>query len=343
MGNSSSSQQYSSQYPCSHPSHRPQQYSSQYPSSHPSRPPLQAQPTHKFRAILDQYTSLEQVQQALRRNGLESSNLILAVDFTKSNEWTGKHSFGGRSLHALGNFMNPYEEAMSVIAKTLSAFDDDKLIPVYGFGDGSTHDQSVFSFNPGDVPCQGLEQVLYRYRQLVPHVQLSGPTSFGPAIRKAMNIVQQSGYQYHILVIIADGQVTRGVDVPYGQLSMQEAETVEAIVAASQMPLSIIIVGVGDGPWDQMKAFDDMIPARRFDNLQFVNFTDIARKIAGDPQKREAAFALSALMEIPDQYRIIQRERSRFKGCGGEQLVRLSTRTCTDPTLLPSLGSARCQ
>jgi len=30
-----------------------------------------------------------QVAAALRQQGLESSNLILGIDFTKSNEWTG--------------------------------------------------------------------------------------------------------------------------------------------------------------------------------------------------------------------------------------------------------------
>ncbi len=34
-----------------------------------------------------------QVQQALSQAGLESSNLIVGIDFTKSNEWTGLKLF----------------------------------------------------------------------------------------------------------------------------------------------------------------------------------------------------------------------------------------------------------
>ncbi|KAK9926769.1 hypothetical protein M0R45_023982 [Rubus argutus] len=257
----------------------------------------------KYSKIDDNYNSLEQVTDALARAGLESSNLIVGIDFTKSNEWTGARSFHRKSLHHIGEEQNPYEQAISIIGKTLSSFDEDNMIPCYGFGDASTHDQEVFSFYPDEnTYCNGFEEVLRRYRELVPQLRLAGPTSFAPIIEMAITIVEQSGGQYHVLVIIADGQVTRSVDTDRGQLSPQEKKTVEAIVKASEYPLSIIVVGVGDGPWDMMKEFDDNIPARAFDNFQFVNFTEIMSKNM-DRSRKEAEFALAALMEIPSQYK----------------------------------------
>lgn len=116
---------------------------------------------------------------------------------------SGARSFNRRSLHHIGNGLNPYEQAISIIGKSLSAFDDDNLIPCYGFGDGTsielfsmpccylsmienyndyllqsfsatTHDQDVFSFNPDERFCHGFEEVLARYREIVPTLRLAG-------------------------------------------------------------------------------------------------------------------------------------------------------------------------
>ncbi|KAK8472613.1 hypothetical protein PHAVU_002G258600 [Phaseolus vulgaris] len=209
----------------------------------------------RFSRIADDYNSLDEVTSALSHAGLESSNLIVGIDFTKSNEWTA-----------------------------------------------STHDQDVFSFHSDESFCNGFEEVLSRYRDIIPCLRLAGPTSFAPIIEMAMTIVEQSGGQYHVLLIIADGQVTRSVDTQHGKLSPQELKTIDAIVKASEYPLSVVLVGVGDGPWEMMREFDDNIPARAFDNFQFVNFTEIMSRSV-DSKRKETDFALSALMEIPAQYK----------------------------------------
>ncbi|KAJ4772344.1 copine family protein [Rhynchospora pubera] len=258
----------------------------------------------RYSLIQDSYDSMEQVTTELAKAGLESSNLIIGIDFTKSNEWTGKNSFDGLSLHNIGDFLNPYEKAITIIGETMSKFDDDNLIPCFGFGDSSTHDRDVFSFYHDQRPCIGTAEALKRYRELVPHIRLAGPTSFAPIIEMAMTVVESTGGQYHVLLIIADGQITRSADTTNGQLSPQERMTINAIVKASEFPLSIVLVGVGDGPWDMMKKFDDNIPARSFDNFQFVNFTEIMSKRITQPVK-EAEFALAALMEVPSQYKAI--------------------------------------
>eukprot|EP00958_Prasinococcus_capsulatus_P007316 scaffold685_cov324-Prasinococcus_capsulatus_cf.AAC.2 len=182
-----------------------------------------AQSGDEFFPIRDKYKSVRQVSDAIRQAGVESCNLIIAVDFTKSNEWAGQRSFHNLSLHDVSaEVPNPYEQAIGIVGKTLRSMDEDGLIPCFGFGDASTHDRHVFSFNPDHAPCQSLEHALARYREIAPFVKLAGPTSFAPAVEMAASLVQRSGNNFHILLLIADGQVTRSADTDDGRLSAQE-------------------------------------------------------------------------------------------------------------------------
>jgi E3 ubiquitin-protein ligase RGLG len=255
----------------------------------------------------DDYKSLDAVVSALRKAGLEASQLIIGVDFTKSNTWQGTKTFGGRCLHDIvPGHLNHYETAISAIGQSLAHFDDDNQIPTYGFGCLSTQNHSVFAFNRDeksniDLTCHGVSQVLSRYREishdLVTNRKLSGGTSFVPMINKAIEITKTLG-SYHILIILADGTMD---DI---------AEIEKAIVRASDYPLSIIVIGVGDGEcpdlgerWPTMKKFDDSITGRKFDNLQFVDFVQVMKQGAGDINY----FALHSLMEIPAQYKFIKK------------------------------------
>jgi hypothetical protein len=164
------------------------------------------------------------------------------------------------------------------------------LIPTFGFGDATTGDKSVFPFFPDARPCNGFEEVFTRYNEITPQIPLAGPTNFAPIIHEAIRQVKNSK-SYHILVIIADGQVTN------------EKETSHAIVEASKYPLSIVVVGVGDGPWELMEHYDDSLPYRQFDNFQFVDFNRVLKL---NQNKPEIGFATAALMEIPDQFKCIR-------------------------------------
>ncbi len=246
----------------------------------------------KWRPNPDEYKNLEQVEEALRKRGLESCNLAIAIDYTKSNEWQGWKSFGAKNLHYISediNEMNPYEQVIRIIYRTLERYDDDKLIPVIGFGDINTGDRSVVSLKANNQPCTGLDDVLYSYAEFSRKVTMSGPTNLAPTIEYAINIVKRTG-QYHILLIITDGNVDK------------VQETREAVIKASNYPISIVIVGVGDGPFDEMELLDDGLSERRFDNLQFVEWN----KIIDGKKHPDAAFAVTALQEIPAQLAAIK-------------------------------------
>jgi hypothetical protein len=93
-------QQYRQQSPLPPPPAASSSYS-QAPSGYSHAPPPRSSGkrlSRKYSLITDQFTNVEQVQQALGQAGLESSNLIVGIDFTKSNEWTGVTHFLYTSL-----------------------------------------------------------------------------------------------------------------------------------------------------------------------------------------------------------------------------------------------------
>eukprot|EP00439_Symbiodinium_sp_Y106_P023032 s6137_g2.t2 len=238
-----------------------------------------------------------QLMDALKKEGMETCNLILGIDFTRSNLTQGKETFHNLSLHALGSphGPNPYQRSIDIVMKTLAPmFDEDGLVPAFIFGDVSTKDRAVRPLVSGHDSIL-VDEILPAYNKAVEKLGvggygLSGPTSFAPLIYKAIEVVSQNGNEQHILLILADGAVTDD--------ACCEA-TRQALVLASDYPLSIVMIGVGDGPWDVMKEFDDALPSR------FVPFAKFQALLeSGRPRQcrlAEAAFALCALQEVPAQ------------------------------------------
>lgn len=60
--------------------------------------------------IGDEFSTLEEVNEAVEKVGLVRSQLIFGIDYTISNLETGKYSFNGLSLHHIEEgILNPYQ------------------------------------------------------------------------------------------------------------------------------------------------------------------------------------------------------------------------------------------
>ncbi|KAH0786371.1 Copine family protein [Histomonas meleagridis] len=222
-------------------------------------------------------------------------NLITAIDFTASN----RDPRDPHSLHYIspnGDSINQYERCIRGVGEVLCPYDTDQLFPVLGFGakiGGRINHCFPLTFND-QAPCvRGLDGILDVYRNALTQVQLSGPTLFAPIIRYASQLSVQSFQQdrtYTILTIITDGIINDMED------------TIDAIVDAGRIPLSIIIVGVGNADFTAMDVLDaddtPLVSRSGFkmvrDLVQFVPFNKFVNQ-------HYSVLAAAVLEEVPRQ------------------------------------------
>ncbi|XP_055088830.1 copine-7 isoform X1 [Symphalangus syndactylus] len=205
-------------------------------------------------------------------------HFTVAIDFTASNG----DPRNSCSLHYINPYQpNEYLKALVSVGEICQDYDSDKRFSALGFGARIppkyevSHDFAI-NFNPEDDECEGIQGVVEAYQNCLPRVQLYGPTNVAPIISKVARVAaaeESSGEasQYYILLILTDGVVT------------DMADTREAIVRASRLPMSIIIVGVGNADFTDMQVLDgdDGVlrsprgePALR-DIVQFVPFREL--------------------------------------------------------------------
>ncbi|XP_067010459.1 copine-8 [Anabrus simplex] len=225
-------------------------------------------------------------------------NCTIAIDFTASNG----DPQAPNSLHYIHSHIpNQYEQALTAVGEIIQDYDSDKLFPVLGFGarlppDGRVSHEFFVNMHPDNPYCNGIAGVVEAYRNCIRQIQLYGPTNFSPIINHVAKFAQayQDGSQYFILLIITDGVITDMV------------QTKQAIIRASSLPMSIIIVGVGNADFEAMNELDaDTVPLSHNgvqavrDIVQFVPFRNFQR--LNDVNQAKAYLAKEVLMEIPDQ------------------------------------------
>uniref|UniRef100_A0A8C1VME7 C2 domain-containing protein n=1 Tax=Cyprinus carpio TaxID=7962 RepID=A0A8C1VME7_CYPCA len=211
----------------------------------------------------------------------------VAIDFTASNG----DPRNSCSLHYIHPYQpNEYLKALVAVGEICQDYDSDKMFPAFGFGSiPSNSSRSTF------LNFAGIQGVVEAYQNCLPKIQLYGPTNIAPIIQKVANFASEEMHtkeamQYFILLILTDGVIT------------DMADTREAIVHASHLPMSVIIVGVGSADFTDMEMLDgdDGIlrspkgePVLR-DIVQFVPFRNFKHA-------SPAALAKSVLAEVPNQ------------------------------------------
>ncbi|XP_010921847.1 protein BONZAI 3 isoform X1 [Elaeis guineensis] len=245
-----------------------------------------------------QYSFLDYIS-----NGFEL-NFMVAIDFTASNG----NPRSPDSLHYIdpSGRLNSYQQAIVGVGEVLQFYDTDKRFPAWGFG-GRMSDGSVshcFNLNGSLDECEvvGVEGIMSSYAMALHNVILAGPTLFGPVINKAAAIASKSlSYshnKYFVLLIITDGVITDAV------------ETKDAIVKASDLPLSILIVGVGGADFKQMEILDADDGKRLESSTGRIATRDIVQFVPmWEMQGRQISIVQSLLEELPGQFLTYVRSR----------------------------------
>ncbi|RVX19050.1 Protein BONZAI 3 [Vitis vinifera] len=237
-------------------------------------------------------------------------NFMVAVDFTavlfcpasNGNPRTPD------SLHYIdpsGQF-NAYQQAIMEVGEVIQFYDSDKRFPAWGFG-GRTIDGTIshcFNLNgsASGVEVEGVQGIMAAYASALNHVALAGPTLFGQVINNAAEIAGQSlsysSCKYFVLLIITDGVLT----------DLQE--TKDALVRASDLPLSILIVGVGGADFKQMEILDADDGRRLESSTGRVATRDIVQFVPMREVRGGQTSVVQALLEeLPGQFLTYMRSR----------------------------------
>ena len=133
-----------------------------------------------------------------------------------------------------------YEVALRSVGQIIQDYDSDKQFPVLGFGARVPPTNQVsheFFVNLSPSPyCSGIDGVVDAYRRCLQSVTLYGPTNFAPILRHVTRFAASypDGGNYFILLILTDGAIC------------DMGDTKMALIEASVLPVSVIIVGVGN-------------------------------------------------------------------------------------------------
>lgn len=222
-------------------------------------------------------------------------NFTVAIDFTGSNG----NPLDPSSLHynGPGGRPNQYVTAIQAVGDIIQDYDSDKMFPALGFGarippDNRVSHEFFLTLDPANPFCAGLSGLLAAYQAALNSVQLYGPTNFAPVIRhvaKFAEAYQHDPSNYFVLLIITDGLIT------------DFDETKALLRNISRLPMSIIIVGVGDEDFSEMEELDGDEDKRRHKSRDIVQFVKLEKFLLRSGGWSKELLGRAVLAELPGQ------------------------------------------
>ena len=222
-----------------------------------------------------------------------SLDLMVGVDCSSAN---GADS-SEKSLHfCASHWLNDYQAGIQRLGVIMENFARGRHSSVWGFG-AKIRGENKTCFTMAENLCRA-EELLKAYDSTIvdnAFFELGGPAQLKPIIETAMfrSIrASQKRQCYHVLTILTAGDV---VDIP---------ETIDLIcTAAEDAPLSIVIIGVGNGDFSKIEKLTGNekgplrdsrgVPVAR-EIVHFVTF----KQFMGNASEVVAA----ALKELPEQF-----------------------------------------
>jgi len=199
------------------------------------------------------------------KRGFEFS-LCVAIDFSASNG----NQLSPESLHHITEHSkNDYEKAMEKMCSMFLKYDSDNIVPVRGFGI-DINGLPVNCFQMGsEREVTGVSGILKTYRKaMMQQFEMSASKDWSEIISNAvdlsvekMNVAEESGvHDYTVLLIFSNG--------PVDNINA----TFDALQKATDVPLSVVVVGIGDSDFSEITRLLEGDTAAS--TITFLNFRD---------------------------------------------------------------------
>lgn len=201
--------------------------------------------------------------------------LVIAIDCSGSTK--GLHNTGaaGKSNH--------FESAIREVGSILIPKEKTHRFGFLGFGaklNGSKHPSFAFNHEKSErnLSVNSVDEAIELYRKVYPKIEPEEPTNLSAVldrIRMMMKHQDKKNYKiYTLMVIMTDGDIT------------DRQDTVDKIVECASYPLSVVVLGIGQGNFDFMEFLETGQKMKEPDNGKKKKKEE---KEKGSPQRRKVA------------------------------------------------------